>query len=622
MSVWINNFKMALEHKEVVILHGNVRDKYINRAKELIYNNLTELILDISNDLTLTSTLTVNQVMFYDPVKGEWTAGPPVFYPSAESKTGISAFRRDDLEGTAPDKTPTSQKDVTGQKIPPSRVLAKWGKQLSSTGENLLAVIFYLDKLAAYKQNYQAEEREIILRLEKLIENITPDNRLVMAALQDSMIPVELYTNSPKTRLIPIPIPDKEDRSAFLKHRLGSKYPHLDTVSDLADGLYIRDLDNIIKELKKNKEISSREIRRLINKYRIGEQQDHWGSLDINKLEDAFGIFVKDKGVKGQEEAVKKVIGVLQLARAGLTGMASGTFSKPKGVLFFAGPTGVGKTFLAKKLADFLFGSEEAFTRFDMSEFKEEHTVSKLIGSPPGYVGYEKGGCLTNGVREKPFSVILFDEIEKAHPKIMDIFLQILDDGRLTDSRGQTVFFTETVIIFTSNIGTRTFDSLGRDVNERKDLDVVLEENISEEEKREKIQHHFTKAVEDFFMFEISRPELLNRIGNNIVPFNYIDTAKRQKEIIRSHLKRIKEEFADRFKVRGYTVEFSESVVEYLVQRYGKSIGKFGGRAITNAIEDDLMKALAIPVLRAEYNNAQNITFKMKAETDKIIVED
>jgi hypothetical protein len=292
-----------------------------------------------------------------------------------------------------------------------------------------------------------------------------------MAALQDSMIPVELYTNSPKTRLIPIPIPDKEDRWTFLNHRLGSKYPHLETVSDLADGLYIRDLDNIIKELKKTKDIGSREIRRLINKYRIGEQQDHWGSLDINKLEDAFGIFVKDKGV-----------------------------------LFFAGPTGVGKTFLAKKLAEFLFGSEEAFTRFDMSEFKEEHTVSKLIGSPPGYVGYEKGGCLTNGVREKPFSVILFDEIEKAHPKIMDIFLQILDDGRLTDSRGQTVFFTETVIIFTSNIGTRTFDSLGREMNERKDLDIVLGENISKEEKRKKIQQHFTRAVEDFFMLEISRP--------------------------------------------------------------------------------------------------------------------
>ncbi|NIM13847.1 MAG: AAA domain-containing protein [Candidatus Aminicenantes bacterium] len=616
MSVWINNLKMALEHKEVVIVHGNVRDKYIDLEKELIYDNFTELILDIANELPLT----FSRITFYDPVKGEWVTGAL----STKPQPGAPPKDEDEFAETQPQqrKAADQRKETMEQKIPPSRTLAKWSTELSRTKENVLATIFYLDKLVSYKQNYQPEEREIILRIEKLIENITPNNRLVMAALQDSMIPVELYTNSPRTRLIPISMPDKEDRFTYLKHRLGQDYQLLEIVSDLTDGLYIRDLDNIIEELKKSREIGSREIRRLINKYRIGEKQDYWGSLDLKKLQNAEKIFVETKGVKGQDEAVKKVIGVLQLARAGLTGMASGTFSKPKGVLFFAGPTGVGKTFLAKKLADFLFGSEEAFIRFDMSEFKEEHTVSKLIGSPPGYVGYEKGGLLTNGVREKPFSVILFDEIEKAHPKIMDIFLQILDEGRLTDSRGQTVFLTETVIIFTSNIGTRTTDSLGRETTERRDLDVILAEKVSEEEKRKKIQQHFTKAVEDFFMFEISRPELLNRIGNNIVPFNYIDTAERQKEIIRSHLDRIKEEFTDRFKSRGYQVEFSDSTVEYLVQRYGKNIGTFGGRAITNAIEDDLMKTISIPVLRAEYNNLQNVTFKMKAENNKIIVED
>lgn len=614
MSVWINNLKMALEHKEVVIVHGNVRDKYINLEKEFIYDNFTELILDIAKELPIT----FSRITFYDPVKGEWMNGTPSTKPHSEVPPG------DEFAETAPQKRKSTdqRKETTEQKIPPSRTLAKWATELSRTKENILATIFYLDKLVSYKQNYQPEEREIILRLEKLIENITPNNRLVMAALQDSMIPVELYTNSPRTRLIPISIPDKEDRLAYLKHRIGEGYQLLEVVSDLTDGLYIRDLDKIIEELKKNRGIGSREIRRLINKYRIGEKQDYWGSLDLNKLQNAAKIFVQEKGVKGQDEAVKKVIGVLQLARAGLTGMASGTFSKPKGVLFFAGPTGVGKTFLAKKLADFLFGSEEAFIRFDMSEFKEEHTVSKLIGSPPGYVGYEKGGLLTNAVREKPFSVILFDEIEKAHPKIMDIFLQILDEGRLTDSRGQTVFLTETVIIFTSNIGTRTTDSLGREATERRDLDAILAEKVNEGERRKKIQQHFTKAVEDFFMFEISRPELLNRIGNNIVPFNYIDTTERQKEIIRSHLDRIKEEFADRFKSRGYKVEFSDSTVKYLVQKHGQNIGTFGGRAITNAIEDDLMKTVSIPILRAEYNNLQNVIFEMKAENNIIIVED
>jgi ATP-dependent Clp protease ATP-binding subunit ClpA len=127
--------------------------------------------------------------------------------------------------------------------------------------------------------------------------------------------------------------------------------------------------------------------------------------------------------------------------------------NRPKGVLFFAGPTGVGKTELAKTITEFIFGSEHNYIRFDMSEFSQEHADQRLVGAPPGYVGYEVGGELTNAIRQRPFSVVLFDEIEKAHPKILDIFLQILDDGRLTSGRGETAYFSESLIIFTSNLG-------------------------------------------------------------------------------------------------------------------------------------------------------------------------
>lgn len=605
MSTWIRNLKMALEHKEVVALYGNVRDKYINHESGFVYNNLTELLQGIARDLPLS----FSRVTFYDMVGQERRSGTAPQPEAPSDSNDISA---------------TSPPVVSEQKAPPSRVLAKWARDLSSGKENVLATIFYLDKLVSYKQaGYLPEEREILLRLEKLAENITPNNRLIMVALQDTMIPVELYTNSPKVAVVPIPAPDKEDRRAYLRHRLGGDYAQLELVADLTEGLFLRDLDNIVKALEGNKDISTREIRRLINKYRLGEQQDYWASLDIEKLNSAARWFIEEEGVKGQDEAVGKIVEIMTLARAGLSGMASGTLSKPKGVLFFAGPTGVGKTFLAKKLAKFLFGSEEAFIRFDMSEFKEEHTVSKLIGSPPGYVGYERGGMLTGAVREKPFSVVLFDEIEKAHPKIMDVFLQILDEGRLTDSRGQTVFFTETVIIFTSNIGTRTKDSQGRPIDERDEIDAIQKnDRLSTAERQERIHLHFVKATRDFFMFEISRPELLNRIGDNIIPFNYIDSSEMQKKIIRSHFRRISDDFEDRFKALGYKLELSESAVDYLVEKYGETISSFGGRAITNAIEDEIMKPLSRSVLKAEYDASQGITFRVRAENGKVVVEE
>ncbi len=605
MSTWMKNLRTDLENKEVVILHGNVRDKYINPSNGAVYGNLTELLQYLSRDLPIEFTRSV----FYDIVGNE--------RQSRESSPRESRPVESDPElgGTSP--TASSQ-----QNTPPTRVMAKWERDLSSRKESCFATIYYLDKLIPYKASYQSDEREILLRLEKLIENITPNNRLVMVALQETMVPVELTTNAPKVSLLQIPAPDKEDRQKYLAHRMGDSYEHVELVANLTDGLFMRDLDNLIQNLNESRDVSSQEIRRRINKYRIGEQADYWGSLDLKKLSAAQRWFVEKEGVKGQDDAVRKVVQVMTLARAGLSGMASGTPSKPKGILFFAGPTGVGKTFLAKKLAKFLFDSEEAFIRFDMSEFKEEHTESKLIGSPPGYVGYERGGLLTGAVRERPFSVILFDEIEKAHPKILDIFLQILDDGRLTDSRGQTVFFTETVIIFTSNIGTRTRDSQGKEINEREALDVIIsKDSLDESRRRQRIHEHFTSAARNFFMFEISRPELLNRIGDNIVPFNFIDNVEMQREIVASHFARIQREFQDQFRLVGHTLEFADSASALIVIKHTETIASFGGRGITNAIQDEMMKPLSIEVLRAELNRLQGVKFRVFASNNHIEVK-
>jgi ATP-dependent Clp protease ATP-binding subunit ClpA len=181
------------------------------------------------------------------------------------------------------------------------------------------------------------------------------------------------------------------------------------------------------------------------------------------------------------------------------------------GVAFLAGPTGVGKTELAKTITSLLFNDESAYIRFDMSEFSAEHADQRLIGAPPGYLGYDAGGELTNAIREKPFSVVLFDEVEKAHPRILDKFLQILDDGVLTSGRGERVYFTEALILFTSNLGIYRLDAQGERVL-----------NVNSDEDYPAVQTKVRAEIERHFKQVINRPELLNRMGENIIVFDFI----------------------------------------------------------------------------------------------------
>jgi ATP-dependent Clp protease ATP-binding subunit ClpB len=214
----------------------------------------------------------------------------------------------------------------------------------------------------------------------------------------------------------------------------------------------------------------------------------------MKKLRDAASTL--RKRVIGQEFVIDAVLDTLFTAKVGITlGRRSGS-SRPRGVFFFVGPTGVGKTELAKALAELLFGDEASYARFDMSEYQQEHAAERLAGAPPGFVGFEQGGQLTERVRRQPFSVILFDEIEKAHPKVMDKFLQVLEDGRLTDGRGLTAHFGDTLLIFTSNIGASRLPCA--DNGDLPDYAGVRE--------------HFKREVERKFV-EINRLELLGRLG-------------------------------------------------------------------------------------------------------------
>lgn len=270
------------------------------------------------------------------------------------------------------------------------------------------------------------------------------------------------------------------------------------------------------------------------------------------------------KRVVGQKEAVDKVVDAILRSRAGLSDP-----NRPYGSFLFLGPTGVGKTELTKALGEFLFDTEDAMIRIDMSEFMEKHSVARLIGAPPGYVGYEEGGYLTEAVRRKPYSVILLDEVEKAHPDVFNILLQALDDGRMTDGQGRTVDFKNTVIIMTSNLGSQEIMN-----RQGEDPDVVKEAVMDE------VKKHF-------------RPEFINRI-DEIVVFNALDQ-KAIREIARIQIRKL----AKRMEQQNIGLDVTEAALD--------EIGKvgfdplFGARPLRRAVQDYLENQIAVDILKGKY---------------------
>ena len=278
--------------------------------------------------------------------------------------------------------------------------------------------------------------------------------------------------------------------------------------------------------------------------------------------------------VKGQDEAVKAVADTMIRSRAGLKDA-----NRPMGSFIFLGPTGVGKTYLAKSLAYNLFDSEDSVIRIDMSEYMDKFSTTRLIGAPPGYVGYEEGGQLTEAVRTKPYSVVLFDEIEKAHPDVFNILLQVLDDGRLTDGQGRIVDFKNTLIIMTSNIGSS----------------LILEDiNLSEKTK---------EAVIDELKANF-RPEFLNRV-DEIIVFKALDLAS-IKGIVRLALKSVQEKLND----RHIELHFTEPVIEHLAENAYEP--QYGARPLRRYIQKELETTLAKLILSNEIKERDKVDVSLE----------
>ena len=297
------------------------------------------------------------------------------------------------------------------------------------------------------------------------------------------------------------------------------------------------------------------------------------------------------KRVIGQDEAVENLARAIKRARVGLKDE-----KRPIGSFMFLGPTGVGKTELTKSLAECLFGDENLMIRFDMSEYMEAHSVSKLIGSPPGYVGYDEGGQLTEQVRRKPYSIVLFDEIEKAHPDIFNMLLQILDDGRLTDSNGRTVNFKNTVIIMTSNVGARN---------------IVEKHSIgfaSKEDSKQNYEKTKTQVMDE--LKKTFRPEFLNRL-DEIIVFN-----KLGKNAIEKITKLMLEDVKKRLSQKNINVEFKEKLVEYIAKVGFDDV--YGARPLKRAIQNNVEDKLAEEILDLNIKSGESII--VDVENEKIII--
>lgn len=282
------------------------------------------------------------------------------------------------------------------------------------------------------------------------------------------------------------------------------------------------------------------------------------------------------KRVIGQKQAAEVISDAIRRNRSGLSDTG-----RPLGCFMFLGPTGVGKTEISKTLADFLFNEEKALTRIDMSEYMEKHAVSRLIGAPPGYVGYEQGGQLTEAVRRRPFSVILFDEIEKAHPDVFNLLLQVLDDGRLTDGQGRSIDFTHSIIIMTSNLGSSW----------------ILDENLSEEEIEEKI-HSVLKTS--------FKPEFLNRL-DEVVTFHRLDRESILK-ITSLETDKIREKLSE----MKLSFHISPKVLEALADEGWDPL--MGARPVKRVIQQRITNPLSRLLLSGKYPEGSTVTLEMNED--------
>ncbi|WP_295937758.1 AAA family ATPase [uncultured Xanthomonas sp.] len=505
---WLRDLLRFLPLKSQFVLSGNVGDLQASEVSP-------ELVTPQAFLVHLRDTLLdagYGQLIAWDPLAGFRVLARP----GADASDDESLLRELGM-------TPVEGAAVAGPDLLGETML----RLVNRAGVPVALVVDFASRLVVRNEGLSAAEHRLFTQALVLSHQARARpagearkpffNTVLWIVDKEGDLPDWLLVDNPRLRHIPVSKPDLPARRAIAASLLrgldGGRDADAEALQQATDafvdgteGLLLLDL-NAIAQLARVEGVPMALIGDAVRRYKVGVTEDPWLKIDRRRIREADG-FIRRR-IKGQTHAVTHMLDLVKRAMTGVGASRKG--NRPRGVAFLAGPTGVGKTELAKTVTSLLFGDESAYIRFDMSEFSAEHSDQRLIGAPPGYVGYDVGGELTNAIREKPFSVVLFDEIEKAHPRILDKFLQILDDGVLTSGRGDRVYFSEALIVFTSNLGIYRSDETGARVA-----------NVLPSDPFEDVQRKVGSEIERHFKLVLNRPEILNRIGENIIVFDFI----------------------------------------------------------------------------------------------------